>query len=238
MTDPFDRDLEAIDEIEDLLAAYADARLTPSGPVVARMRAQVLREATLRNAIAATERRTAASNGARTWRWEVPRIRVPRRAVALGMAATLTLGASGAVLAAPPGSPFYNARVAIETALLPSQVDDRLAAHERHLDQRLAEAEAAAARGDLVALEAALAAYRTEVDAAVSDVGDDAGRLAHLEAELAKHTAVLEALAARLPEQAAIGHAIDASQKAARKLQDKGSHGGGRPSDTPPGPNN
>ena len=44
-------------------------------------------------------------------------------------------------------------------------------------------------------------AYQAEVDAAVADVGDDADRLAHLEAELAKHTAVLQALAATAPEQ-------------------------------------
>lgn len=238
MTEHFDRDLAALDEIEDLLAAYADARLSPSGPVLARMRAQVLKEAALRNAIAATAQRAAEADVARRSRGGLRAFRVPQRAFALGIAATLTLGTSAAVLAAPPGSPFYNARVAIETAFLPSQVDARLASHEMHLSERLAEAEAAAARGDLPALAAALAAYQAEVDAAVADVGDDIDRLAHLEDELARHTAVLEALAATLPEQAAIEHAIDTSQKAATKLKDKGSHGGGRPSTPPGGPNN
>lgn len=243
MTDYFDRDLAALDEIEDLLTAYADARLSTSGPVLARMRAQVLREAALRNAIAATEQRIADSDVARATRWGLPRLHVPRRAFALGMAATLTLGTSAAVLAAPPGSPFYNARVAIETAFLPTQVDQRLASHERHLEERLAEAQAAAARGDVAALGAALAAYQTEVDAAVADVGDDVDRLAHLEEELTKHTAVLQALAATLPEQAAIEHAIDASQTATKKLKDKGNNQGGKPSDRPratraPDPNN
>lgn len=239
MTEYFDRDLAALDEIEDLLSAYADARLSPSGPILARMRAQVLKEAALRNAIMATEQRLAESDVMRGSRWGLPHFRVPQRAAAMGLAATLMLGTSAAVLAAPAGSPFYNARVAIETAFLPTQVDERLASHERHLEERLAEAEAAAARGDAVALEAALAAYQTEVDAAVADVGDDADRLAHLEAALAKHTAVLQALAAKLPEQAAIEHAIDASQKAAKKLRDKEHHGGGRPSAAPPpgGPN-
>lgn len=238
MTDYFDRDLAALDEIEDLLEAYADARLAPSGPVLARMRAQLLREVAARNAVAAAERRLAEAEVARGPRWGLPRLPVPRRAAALAMAATLTLGTSAAVLAAPPGSPFYNARVAIQSALLPTQLNARLAGHEDLLNQRLMEAEAAAARGDLTGLGAALAAYQAEVDAAVADVGDDADRLAHLEAELAKHTAVLEALAARLPDQAAIEHAIDASQKAAGKLKDKGNHGGGRPSDPPgAGPN-
>ncbi|MEO5704773.1 MAG: DUF5667 domain-containing protein [Candidatus Limnocylindrales bacterium] len=233
MTEYFDRDLAALDEIEDLLSAYADARLSPTGPVLARMRAQVLKEAVLRTATTATQQRMAASDVLRASRWSLRSMRFPRPAFALGLAATITLGTGAAVFAAPPGSPFYNARVAIETAFLPTQVDDRLASHERHLEERLGEAEAAAARGDVVALEAALAAYRSEVDAAVADVGDDADRLAHLEAELAKHTAVLEALAAKLPDQAAIEHAIDVSQKATKKLEDKDHSAGGRPSGPP-----
>ena len=161
MSDYFDRDLAALDEIEDLLEAYADARLSPPGPVLARMRAQVLREASLRNAIAATAQRLAESEVAGRSSWGLPRLRVPQRAFALGLAATLTLGTSAAVLAARPGSPFYNARVAIESAFLPNQLDARLASHEMHLSERLAEAEAAAARGDLPALAAALAAYQS-----------------------------------------------------------------------------
>lgn len=238
MTEHFDHDLAALDAIEDLLEAYAEARLGPSGPVLARMRAQVLREAALRNAIAATAERAADADDAPRTRWVLPSFRVPQRAFALGVAATLALGTGAAVLAAPPGSPFYRARVAIETALLPNQLDARLASHELHLSERLAEAEAAAARGDLAALAAALAAYQSEVDAAVADVGEDVDRLAHLETELARHTAALESLAATLPEQAAIEHAIDTSHQATTKLTDKGSHGGGRPSTPPGGPEN
>ena len=72
-----------------------------------------------------------------------------------------------------------------------------------------------------MALAAALAAYQAEVDAATADIGTDQTRLAHLEEELAKHTAVLTALAARLPEQSSIEHAIDMSSKAITKLQDR-----------------
>ena len=232
MTEYFDRDLATLDEIEDILGAYAEARLSPSGPVLARMRTQVLREASLRAAIAAAEERHAAAHATRA-RWALPGLRVPQRALALSMAAAMTLGTSAAVLAAPPGSPFYNARVSIEVAFLPTQVDQRLASHESHLAERLAEAQVAAARGDLVALAAALAAYKAEVDATVADVGDDADRLAHLEAELAKHTTILEVLAAGLPDQAAIEQAIDVSQKASTNLKDKGDRGG-KPA-TPPG---
>jgi hypothetical protein len=239
VTERLDRDLAALDAIEELLEVYADARLAPSGPVLARMRTQFLREVAAQHAIAVAERRLARDEGSRGPRWGLPRLRVPRRAAPLALAATLTLGASAAVLAASPGSPLYGARVAIQTALLPAQVDARLAAHEELLNQRLREAEAAAAHRDLVGLAAALAAYQAEVTAAVADVGDDEARLAHLEAELARHTAMLQSLAAQLPEQAAIEHAIDVSQKAATKLKDTGSHPAGRPTDTPGGaPNN
>jgi len=48
-----DGDRAALDQLEDLLDAYADARLMPTGPVLARMRAAVLAEA----ATAAADRR-------------------------------------------------------------------------------------------------------------------------------------------------------------------------------------
>ena len=218
MTRPYDPNLAALDEIEDLLEAYADARLTPKGPVLARMRAAALAEAA---ASAAAHRRLADAPASAPARSALPRLHLPRRAFALGMAAALTLGTSVAVLAAPPGSPFFNARMVLETALLPGESDARLATREQHLAQRLAEAEAAAARGDVVALEAALAAYRTEVDASVDDTGDDLDRLAHLEAVLAKHVAVLQALEAKVPAQASIGKAIVSSQKAVQTIKDK-----------------
>jgi hypothetical protein len=155
----------------------------------------------------------------------------------------MVFGTSAAVFAAPPGSPFYNARVAIETAFLPNDLDARLAAHEQHLEDRLFEAQLAAARGDAEGLDAALAAYQAEVDASVADVGEDASRLAHLEEMLAKHVAVLTALEVKVPEQAAIENALENSQKAIVNIKEKGNkgnngnggHGGGKPSDTPGG---
>jgi hypothetical protein len=233
MSEYFDRDLAVLDHIEDLLGAYGEQRLSPSAPALSRMRTHVLREASLQAAAATARERHAVSHLARA-RWALPGIRIPQRAAVLGLAAALTFGTSAAVLAAPPGSPFFNARIAIEIAFLPAQVDQRLASHESHLDERLVEAQLAAARGDYVALAAALEAYRAEVDASVADVGDDADRLAHLEAELAKHTATLEALAVKVPDQGAIEHAIDTSQKATTKLQDQGTRGGPKPS-SPPG---
>jgi hypothetical protein len=216
-----DRDREALDQLEDLLEAYADARLMPTGPVLARMRAAVLAEA----AAAAADRRRAEVIPGPKRRFAMPELHVPRRAFALGLAASLSLGTSAAVFAAPPGSPFYNARLVIEAALLPTQLDERLAAREDHLDDRLREAEAAAASGDIVALEAALVAFQAELDAAVGSSDEDLARLAHLQAAIEKHVAKLQELAARLPTEEAranaLEHAIDASQKAVDKLKDK-----------------
>jgi len=236
MTGYYDQNLRALDQIEDLLEAYADARLAPTGPVMARMRTAMLARAATN---AATQRRLAAMAPPSS-RFALPSVHVPRRAFALGMAAALTLGTSAAVFAAPPGSPFFNARVALESAFLPSQSDARLASREQHLDEWLAEAETAAASGNYVALDAALTAYRDEVDAAV-DEGQDLDRLAHLEATLAKHVAVLEMLEGKLPAQASIEKAVLSSQKAVERVKEKArekASQGGPPTDKPGRPEN
>lgn len=228
-----DLDRAAQDQLEDLLDAYADARLMPTGPVLARMRTTVLAQA----AAAAADRRHAEDLPVPKRGLALPALHVPRRAFALGLAASLTLGTSAAVFAAPPGSAFYNARLVIETALLPAKLDERLAAREDHLEDRLREAEAAAAGGDLRALEAALVAFQTELDAAVGADDEDLARLAHLQAAIEKHVAKLQELAARLPTEVARGnaleHAIDAGQKAVDKLKDKSKNGPNRPSPKP-----
>jgi hypothetical protein len=216
-----DNDQNALDRLEDLLDAYADARLTPPGAVLARMRANVMLEASAAAATfaAANRPRLVEPDPRPARRSFIPRF--SRLAFTMGFAAMLTLGTSAAVLAAPPGSPFYNARVYLETVFLPSQPEARTAGHEKLLDERIAEAEAAAQRGDTVALAAALAAFQTEVDAATADAGEDVDLLAHLQEMLAKHNAVLTALAQTLPEQSSIEKAIESSSKAITRLQER-----------------
>jgi hypothetical protein len=233
MTEDSNRDPAVLDQIEELLAAYADAHLAPSSPVLARMRRHVLQGVPTAPGVAGP----AVARSKAPW-WSVPSLRVPRKAAALGLAATLTLGSAAAVLAAPPGSPLYDARVAFESAFLPSEADARLAAHEDHLAQRLAEAQSAAASGDPAALRAALAAYQSEVDAALADAGEDSARLAHLESVLGEHVVILTALEATITDTSAVENALDNSQKAVDKIQAKGSHGGGRPSSPPDVPQN
>jgi Domain of unknown function (DUF5667) len=220
-----DNDPRALDRLEDLLDAYCDARLAPSAAGLARIRANILAEATAMAATSAAANRLHLVPPPPKSARRAVMSGFARRAAAIGFAASLTLGTTAAVLAAPPGSPFYNARVVLETLVLPAQPDARLEAHERLIKERIAEAEDAAARGDNVGLAAALLAYQAEVAAATADVGDDAARLAHLEDMLAKHTAVLTALEARVPEQTSIDNAIDASSKAIQKLQQRGGAG-------------
>ena len=103
-----DNDRGALDRLEDLLDAYADARLMPRGPVLARMRANVLTEAAAASAAAALTRPMFAGPPPSRWVVSSP---FQRRALAFGFAAMLTIGTSAAMFAAPPGSVFYNARV-------------------------------------------------------------------------------------------------------------------------------
>jgi hypothetical protein len=219
---PFESEVPSIDHVVDLLEAYADARLTPRGAVLARMRRHVIAELDAKTRLLEAER-AARLQAARPKWWQTIHLRVPRGIAAAGMAATFLFGTSAAVLAAPPGSPFYNARITLEQVLLPTG-EDRVAAHERLLAERLQEAQDAADAGNLAALQAALAAYQSEIDAAVAEVGYDPELLAFLETALVKHTALLEQIAARVPGPAAgaISQAIAASQNAARKLHDTG----------------
>ena len=92
-----DMDRAAQDQLEDLLDAYADARLAPTGPVLARMRIAVLAEA----ATAAAERRRQEDLPVRRRRFSLPVLHVPRRAFALGMAASLTLAPRASSLHPP-----------------------------------------------------------------------------------------------------------------------------------------
>ena len=216
-----DNDLGALNRLEDLLEAYCEVRLAPQGATLARIRASVLAEAAAVSAAnAAANRPRLLEPAPKTFRWSLPP-RFTRTALAFGFAATLTVGTTFSVLASPPGSPFYNARVFIETMSLPAQAAARLVGHEKLLDERIAEARAAAASGDTVGLDAALAAYRSEVDSASADAGTNPDQLAHLEEMLAKHTAVLAALETRLPDASSIDKAIDASSKAITRLQEK-----------------
>jgi hypothetical protein len=198
-----------MDELAQRLKAYASARLSPSPASSARIRIAVVEEARMR----ALE----MSIGSAPHRHRSG----PRRLTALLLAAGLVLGSAVAVAAGSnPGGPLYEARVWLESAILPSDADARALERVRHIEERLLDAERAAAAGDPVALAAAIQAYREAVTEAMAEVGTDADRLARLEEALGHHVAVLEALSGKLPDAAddGIDRAIEASQKAVDKL--------------------
>ena len=227
----------ANDRVEDLLEAYASVRLEPSAAALSRIRSVVMAEATAR---AAAQRKTlkravdavTPPGGARSGWLQVP---WQRRVAAAGIATSLAFGTAAAVALAPPGSPFYNARLVIESAMMPpvANLDARLAAYEEQFADRIAEAEGAIARGDADSAAAALQAYQAEVAGAVAEIGEQDDRLAHLQAVLDKHIAKLEALAVKLPNETArdnvVKHAIEASERAVTKLKEKQAHGNQNP---------
>lgn len=225
--------LLALDQVEDILEAYADARLAPRKPVLARMRAAVVAEAASVSALRAAEEHEAAAAVAALaapaprGRFSFPRLTLAsfaRPAFALGFAGLLAITTGTAITTASPGSPLFMARVALEDMFLPVQIDARFASHEQHLDEYLAQAEAAAAQGDELGLEAALAAYQDEVDQTLADIGNDYGRLEHFQAVLESHVAKLTALSLSLPTEVARGnaeeHALQASESAVTKTAD------------------
>jgi uncharacterized protein DUF5667 len=251
VTADYELEWAANDEVEDLLEHYADARLVPPPRVLARIRRDVMAHALV--ALAAEPVAAARPQRRRllalvSW----PRIPVPAPVFALGFSILLAAATGTAVVAAPPGSAFYNTRLVLETAFMPPVTDSdaRLAAYEEQFASRIAEAQAAAARGDQAALNAALAAYQNEITNAVAELGSgaDLDRLSRLEAVLGKHIANLQQLATKLPTQVArdnaVTHAVAASERAVEKIQATRAHlnegngaggaGGERPT-VPPG---
>jgi DNA-binding GntR family transcriptional regulator len=156
--------------------------------------------------------------------------------VAASVAASLSVATAATVVTAGPSSPLYGTRLWIEELTLPGAAGDRSDAHRQRLEARLAEAQAAAASGDGSAVAQALAAYQAEVAAALEDVGDDEAQLLKLEAALATHLIVLDALIERAPPQAAdaITHARTASDQAVDKIKEKKDRA--RPTNEPRGP--
>lgn len=263
--DPMTQLMAANDELIRRLGAYGQARLSPDLATSARMRARVLAVAHRRAALARADGGLAilprpddgphASMSTSAPR-ELARAsrtaglsRTRRRFLAAGLAAALVLVAvTGTVFAARAGGPLYGARLWLEAATLPADPSSRALAELDRLEARLGEAIEASAAGDGAAAEAALAAYEAIVEEASTAalVAGDTVATAALQAGMANNLEVLEALAARLPEQASDGlaramqRAIEHSGRALDSIgghgpdpdgsgSDKGGTGGGRP---------
>ncbi len=152
-------------------------------------------------------------------------------AVALVAAIALMLGAGSAVAAssdALPGDPLYGFKRAVERVSLALHRDEpgRAALHLQFASNRLGEIEAlVAAGGDpgdtIDALNAELNAAESDALNAVALGKDSDALLAHVQAMIAQHIAVLNVVLGRVPDQAkdAIQRAIDNAQKAQDKVQ-------------------
>ena len=180
-------------EIERRLDAYARARLSPDRKAAARTRARVMREARLQFEAARIAAHMMPSMA------HVPRGSTTRRVAVPLLAAGLLLGiAAGSISAAQAGGPLYPTRMWIESATLPTAGAARASAELGRLDARLFEATAAASRGDVGAVEAALDAYFRIADEATEAAIGDSALEAQVAAALDKHLAVLAAVAASL----------------------------------------
>jgi hypothetical protein len=213
--DPMNQDTMAMDEMEQRLRAYADARLSPTPAAVERMRVAIVARAAGATAMRDVERRSGAV--VRPSWWPIR----SRRAVGALLAASLTVGSAAAVFGATPGSPLYGTRLWLEALTLPQSGEARIDAQVMQLDQRDLELEQASSAQDAAAVTAALAAFDEELAAAVRDAGNDPSKLAHLEAVLQKHITVLQGVLADAPAAAlpAIEAAITASSKAVAQIE-------------------
>jgi hypothetical protein len=215
------------------LDAYADARLSPDPDARAHPRPRDRRGARALDARrvleAAPRRRSPFAMALR------PRLRLSLLAAGLLVA---LLAAGGVAAGSGPGGPFYAARLWAEDLTLPAEADARAVAQADRLEERLAEAERAAAEGNGAAVTAALDAYRATADAALANAGTDPARREHLAAQLGRHVAVLEALVPLVPARAseAIQAAVDRTETRIQEiLATPQGTPPGKPGGTPPG---
>jgi hypothetical protein len=238
-----DDDMQAMEvrdrEIELRLEAFARARLSPDREAVARTRARIMRESRLQFEAS----RIAAHMAPAIVR--VPHRSTARRLAMPILAASVWLGISvGSISAATAGGPLYSARMWVENAILPADGASRANAEISRLDDRLAEAVAGAAHGDVGAVQAALEAYRQISDEAIAATTGNETLEALVAAALDRHLSVLAAVAATLEStgndvaaaavEASIQRAIDHSQAVVERLGENSSGGGGNGSSSHP----
>jgi hypothetical protein len=221
------------DELTRRLEAYAEARLSPELSATIRMRARVMAAAHRQAALARADAdRAAAAAAIAAQAQDRTRRSAWRRPLTALLAAGLTLAVGvGSVAAAQAGGPLYGVRIWAETLTLPSEADARALAELQRLEDRLAEAAAATAAGDLNAANAALEAYAAIVNEATEDAGNDVSAAATLETGVRSNIDVLTVLVDRVPSDAArdaIQRAIDRSDSALDEMH-------GNPQGTPPG---
>jgi hypothetical protein len=178
------------------------------------MRAKVMAAAHRQEALARGDADRLAAIAAATTQGDRSRRPMWRRPLTALLAAGLTLGAGvSSVAAAQPGGLLYGVRIWTETLTLPANASARAQAELERLADRLAEAAAATAAGDVHAANAALEAYEAIVNEAGAGASGNAAASATLDDGVRHNIEVLTVLLDRVPEQArdAIEHAIERS---------------------------
>jgi hypothetical protein len=218
------------DELERMLARYARVRLDPSPTQTRRTRAAVVEEAWRRH-IAQVDGKVASSRSGSTSRaGRVERVPFatwrPRR-VTLALVAAVLAGlliGSSAFAASRAGGPLYEARLTVETLMLPSDPAARLNAQLAQAQARLADIVDATGRSDEGALTAAITAYEQSIDALGSDTTPSPQALQ----AVALHRAVLEELIASAsgPSVHGLENALTRSSSVIERLNGGASNAG------------
>jgi len=191
-----DRDTTRIagEELERELRTYASARLSPDRFASQRMRAAVLDQARLLP-LEVEPARSHRLDVLAAFRLGISRLS-GRRLAPVALVAALAIGAgSAAGVAASPGGPLYDARLWLETALLPTNGVARTDAQEAQLSERIDELTGAVGDGNTAGADAAANAYGQEVDAAVTSAAQSRADLLQLRITVARHLAHLQSLA-------------------------------------------
>lgn len=148
--------------------------------------------------------------------------------------ATVVVGGGVAVANDGPGQAFYPVRLGLESwALPPVGTTARWAAELDRLRARMQEASSATGRHDTQAVDAALDAYDSELDALTAEALGSGSEEAQLQDQLAQDTGVLMQLAGALPgsangaAQSALAHVSHAQQSLAAPGNGNGKGGGG-----------
>ena len=232
---------QAGETLERMLARYARVRLEPSPTQVRAARNAVMDAVWLRQGAADAAELPAFASPAQLAPIDAPRAPIALRrrpfsgwglrrlGTAMTAAALVGLLAGSATFASTrAGGPLYDARLALEVLVLPSDPDARVEAEIAQAQGRLAEVVDAASRQDQGALDAALTAYERVVNSLATSTGGPADRA--MEA-VAAHQAVLERVMATAPAeaQAGLAHAVANGLAAVEHLSVAGSPGG--PSD-------
>ncbi len=213
-------------ELERMLARYARVRLDPSPAQTRRARAAVTEETWRRHFVGGAQANASMAPG--TGPRRLPFSAWGQRRISVSLAAAVLAGllvGSTSFAASRAGGPLYEARLNVESMLMPSQPEARLNAELAQAQARLADIIDAAGRGDAGAVSAAISAYERSIQELGSTSGPSSDRALHA---VEFHQTVLEQLlvSATGPSAKGLENALTHSSNVIERLTG-GSNAGG-----------